>query len=206
MRGLLHSDGLCKENGQKPPFWDELPQNNGIIQMTNILKRQFRLAGWSGNLAGWSGNLAGWLGNLAGWLGNLAGWSDDLAGWSGDLAGRSDDLAGRSGDLAGRSDDLAGWSGNLPERSGDLAGGSSNMRLRFDAPCAEHFVRTTRLRKADELLRSCAPESQRRGVVDGTRGACAPKNFKVSILKNGIQRVVYTSNNADSWRSLRLGG
>ena len=31
-------------------------------------------------------------------------------------------------------------------------------------------------------------------------------NFNISILKNGIQRVVYTNNNAGSWRSLRLGG
>jgi GxxExxY protein len=32
-------------------------------------------------------------------------------------------------------------------------------------------------------------------------------NFNVSILKNGIQRVVYTSNNdSAAWRSLRLGG
>jgi len=31
-------------------------------------------------------------------------------------------------------------------------------------------------------------------------------NFNVSILKNGIQRVAYTNNNAGSWRSLRLGG
>ena len=31
-------------------------------------------------------------------------------------------------------------------------------------------------------------------------------NFNVSILKNGIQRVVYADNNSGSWRSLRLGG
>jgi GxxExxY protein len=31
-------------------------------------------------------------------------------------------------------------------------------------------------------------------------------NFNVSVLKNGIQRVVYTTNNSASWRSLRLGG
>jgi len=31
-------------------------------------------------------------------------------------------------------------------------------------------------------------------------------NFNVSILKNGIQRVVYTDINSGSWRSLRLGG
>jgi GxxExxY protein len=31
-------------------------------------------------------------------------------------------------------------------------------------------------------------------------------NFNVPVLKNGIQRVVYTDNNSAAWRSLRLGG
>jgi GxxExxY protein len=31
-------------------------------------------------------------------------------------------------------------------------------------------------------------------------------NFNVPVLKNGIQRVVYTNNNSASWRSSRLGG
>jgi GxxExxY protein len=31
-------------------------------------------------------------------------------------------------------------------------------------------------------------------------------NFNVPVLKNGIQRVVYTNNNSVSWRSSRLGG
>jgi GxxExxY protein len=31
-------------------------------------------------------------------------------------------------------------------------------------------------------------------------------NFNVPVLKNGIQRVVYTNSNAAAWRSLRLGG
>jgi GxxExxY protein len=31
-------------------------------------------------------------------------------------------------------------------------------------------------------------------------------NFNVSVLKNGIQRVVFTDNHSAAWRSLRLGG
>ena len=31
-------------------------------------------------------------------------------------------------------------------------------------------------------------------------------NFNVPILKNGIQRVVYSNNNSAAWRSSRLGG
>ena len=31
-------------------------------------------------------------------------------------------------------------------------------------------------------------------------------NFNVPVLKNGIQRVVYTDNNSAAWRSWRLGG
>ncbi len=31
-------------------------------------------------------------------------------------------------------------------------------------------------------------------------------NFNVPVLKNGIQRVVYSNNNSAAWRSSRLGG
>ena len=31
-------------------------------------------------------------------------------------------------------------------------------------------------------------------------------NFNVPVLKNGIQRIVYTTSNAAAWRSQRLGG
>jgi len=36
-------------------------------------------------------------------------------------------------------------------------------------------------------------KSQRRGVVDGTRGACAPQNFNVPILNNGNESVTWTN-------------
>jgi hypothetical protein len=31
-------------------------------------------------------------------------------------------------------------------------------------------------------------------------------NFNVPVLKNGIQRVVYTNNNSAAWRASRPGG
>ena len=44
-------------------------------------------------------------------------------------------------------------------------------------------------------------------VMDSLRRPLQPLiNFNVPVLKNGIQRVVYTDNNSAAWRSWRLGG
>jgi hypothetical protein len=66
------------------------------------------------------------------------------------------------------------------------------------------------------LLRSFSPPDAALGGVDGAARPSLPiwtllrvvvaNNFNVPILKNGIQRVVYTNNNSAAWRSSRLGG
>lgn len=47
-------------------------------------------------------------------------------------------------------------------------------------------------------------------IISYLKATCLPLglliNFNVPVLKNGIQRVVYTDNNSTPWRSSRLGG
>jgi hypothetical protein len=92
--------------------------------------------------------------------------------------------------------------------------GAQPPRLQFDAPRVGCFAGQQAQRSEQINCFDRMPKSQRRGVIDGTRGACAPKNFNVLVLKNGIQRVVYTDKQAavppgsqdssQTWRSLRL--
>jgi hypothetical protein len=84
--------------------------------------------------------------------------------------------------------------------------GAQPPRLRFDAPRVERFIgqpinRGKRANCSSRAHRKINDEAS----LTAREARALPNNFNIPILKNRIQRVVYTDNSA-TWRSLRLGG
>jgi hypothetical protein len=84
--------------------------------------------------------------------------------------------------------------------------GAQPPRLRFDASRVERFIGQPINRGK---LANCSSRAHQKindeASLTAREARALPKNFNVLILKNRIQRVVYTDN-FEAWRSLRLGG